>query len=89
MKLTSGLSEESLKPVRVYLNLSANFRGYLHRLWSKLNKRRFRTASYSPDAALMAERLTLATLSASFPGQLICPSQLRFFKTYDVFIPAW
>lgn len=53
----------------INLNLSTCFNGYLIRAIKKLEKRRFRTGSYSPVPILIAEHSTEAAMVAPFPGQ--------------------
>lgn len=61
--------KEFLNGTQINLNLYTPFKGYLFRAAKKLNKHRFREASYSPDATPMAECLTEAAADTSFPGQ--------------------
>jgi hypothetical protein len=56
----------------VNLNLPICFKGDLLRPMRRLNRHRFRTASYSPVAALIAEGLTEAGMETSFSGQPNC-----------------
>jgi len=55
--------------VEINLNLSTYFNGYLPRAANKLKEYRFRTVSYSPSTALIAEYPKEAFTVTSFPGQ--------------------
>lgn len=74
------------KASRINLNLPVHSKGYLTHFIAKLNKWRFRMASYSPVTIFIAEHLTEAAIIVSFSGQPNYPLSLIFYIQSPIYI---